>query len=135
MEVVLWPNSYLMTSFSQRFWGLVKQPEPSFSQAFWFPKCQSIHTFGMAAPIDVLAVNNDQQLVAVKRHVCPRNIIRFSDCAGIIELAAFSPWPLEQWIGQSLVFSRQGEPDDVNSKPLSQSVFSIACVIAAHTQS
>ncbi|MGM0480578.1 MAG: DUF192 domain-containing protein [Pseudomonadota bacterium] len=129
--VVIWPHARAMQSFAQRFWGLLRQPEPSYSQAFWFPRCRAIHTYGMKAPIDVLAVDRQLYIVAVKRHLCPSQSQRFKRAYGVIELSALAPWPLEHWIGQQLIFLSQGERCDATTQLPTDGYFSIAIEPAA----
>jgi len=123
---VLWPYSKAMTGFWQRCRGMIGEPEPTLSHAFWFPKCRAVHSFGMKAAIDLIAVDKELRLLAVERHFCPGRSIRFKGCYGIIELAASSPWPLESWIGQQFVFIAQGERINETTKLSPTDYFGIA---------
>lgn len=125
-RIVIWPHARAMQSFSERFWGLLRQPEPSYSQAFWFPRCRAIHTYGMKAPIDVLAVDRQLRIISVTRHLSPGRSYRFKGAYGIIELSALAPWPLEHWIGQPLIFLSQGERCDATTQLPVDSFFNIA---------
>mgnify|MGYP006405781423 CR=1 FL=1 len=111
-ERIILPHVKAMTGFNQRLWGLIKEPETGPTQGFWFPRCASIHTLGMKAPIDVVGLNQNQQITAVKRHLCPASVQRFSQCTSILELGYHNPWPFEQWLGQTLIFVKQGAPSN-----------------------
>lgn len=126
-EVLLWPEARYMRGFFERFRGLNGEPEPTHRQAYWFPRCRSIHTYGMRAPIDVVAVDKQQVIRSVHRHLVPGRGLYLKGCYGVIELAAFCPWPLEQWLGKPLLFIQQGERVNV----LKESRFSIAIQLNA----
>ena len=125
-QSVIWPFGQQMTGFSERFWGLINYPEPNTAQAFWFPRCRSIHTFGMKGPIDVLGLDSALRVMRVERHVCPGRVRYFKRCHSILELASFSPWPLHSWVGQQLIFIRQGEPKYADKNQSNSSHFAIA---------
>lgn len=112
---VLWPEGRAMTGFYERFWGLISEPEPSHRQAYWFPRCRAIHTFGMKAPIDVIALDKALTIVSVTRNLLPRRVRRFQGCYGVLELAPFCPWPLESWLGRTIIFESQGEHSNDSS--------------------
>ncbi len=127
---VIWPMGRKMSGFGERLWGLIKVPEPAAYQAFWFPRCRSIHTFGMKAPIDVLGLDQEQRIRQVERHVCPGQVRYFKGCDSVLELASFSPWPLQHWLGQQLIFNRQGVPEHAQFEATDPNYFAIAVAIA-----
>lgn len=128
---VIWPVTRKMSGFGERLWGLINAPEPAAYQAFWFPRCRSIHTFGMKAPIDILGLDNHHRIRQVERHVCPGQMRYFKGCQSVVELASFSPWPLQHWLGQQLIFSRQGVPNHDRHETTDTNNFTIAIAIDA----
>ena len=49
--------------FVSRFVGLMGRTSLSTNEAILFPKCNSVHTFFMRMPIDVILVANDGEVV------------------------------------------------------------------------
>ncbi|WP_432206869.1 DUF192 domain-containing protein [Idiomarina aquatica] len=115
-----------MTTFRQRLWGLINEPEPAASQGYWFPRCRSIHTFGMKAPIDVIGLDAEHRIRQVERHVTPNQVRYFSGCESILELTSFSPWPFQCWRGKPLTFIRQGAPTNDSDSKIQLPDFAIA---------
>jgi uncharacterized membrane protein (UPF0127 family) len=125
-QITLLPHVYLMTTFKQRLLGLINEPEPAASQGYWFPRCRSIHTLGMKAPIDVIGLDREHRIKQVERHVCPNQMRYFSGCESILELTSFSPWPFQYWLGKPLIFNRQGAPTSDSDSKIQAPSFTIA---------
>ncbi|WP_157981000.1 DUF192 domain-containing protein [Idiomarina tyrosinivorans] len=103
-----------MKQFSQRLIGLIGRQHLHADEAYWFPYCRAIHTFGMQQPLDLIAVDKGMQIVAVERFVLPNRSCRFRGAYGVIETLAGCYWPLEHWIGRVLTIE-QGGSDESNS--------------------
>jgi len=83
------PKCRLATSFGPRFLGLMGRSGLSADEAILFPKCNSIHTFFMRFPIDVVLVSDKGEVVEVVeamrawRLLMPRKNVRH-----VVEMAA-----------------------------------------------
>lgn len=82
--------------FWRRLRGLLgSRPSPGCprSDVLVIPDCSSIHTVGMAYPIDVAFVDRGGAVVAVKRSVKPGRIFSASDANHALEReASAEPW-------------------------------------------
>ncbi|OZB05658.1 MAG: hypothetical protein B7X54_04790 [Idiomarina sp. 34-48-12] len=101
----IWRDVKVMEYFPQRLVGMLYLRVASPQRAFWFPRCSSIHTWGMRFAIDVIGLDNQLKIVTVIRNVQPAKVIRLAGVDSIIECEAGCPLPLEAWQGQSLQFS------------------------------
>lgn len=68
---VLIPNVKVATSFFSRFLGLMGKKSIAEDQAVCFPRCDSIHTFFMRFPIDVILVGKEGEVVEVVEAMKP----------------------------------------------------------------
>jgi len=59
------------TTFSQRFWGWQFRAPPPAGEGLLIRPCNSIHTCWMRFPVDVIFVDRDGEVLAVKRNVLP----------------------------------------------------------------
>ena len=57
--------------FMSRLKGLLGREDLPSSTAMWIHRCNSIHTFFMKFPIDVVYVDRDLKVVAVKKSIPP----------------------------------------------------------------
>lgn len=105
--VMLWRRVRKMAKFHQRLIGMLSETQPTCEMAFWFPYCKSIHTWGMKAPIDVIALDKQRCITEVRRFVCPNEVVWFKGAHDIIETPASCYWPLEDWLGKPVVFTQQ----------------------------
>ncbi len=105
----LWRDVKVMTHFPQRLVGMLNLTASSPQHAFWFPRCQIVHTWGMRFSIDVIGLDKQLNIVAVRRNLQPRQVLRLAGVDSIIECEAGCPWPLESWRGQQLRFVAKGE--------------------------
>jgi len=102
---VLWPETAILTRFHNRCLGLLCERGLAGHKAYWFPRCQSIHTYGMCFALDVIGLNPALEICHVQRNVQPNRILRLSGVDSIIEVAAGCRYPLEQWVGETLHFA------------------------------
>ncbi len=103
----LWRDVRVMKYFPQRLVGMLYLRATSHQRAFWFPRCSSIHTWGMRFAIDIIGLDSQLRIVAVHRNVQPARVLRIAGADSIIECGAGSPWPFEHWLGQSLTFEQK----------------------------
>ena len=75
-------------SWWARLRGLAWRREPPDGWALLFPRCRSVHTFGMRFPIDVVFLNRHGWPIAIERGVRPGRIVRHRKAAAVIETKA-----------------------------------------------
>ena len=62
---------FLAVNFFARFLGLMGRPSLPQDEAILFPQCNSIHTFFMRFPIDVVFLSKEGQVVSLIRGLAP----------------------------------------------------------------
>ncbi|WP_136513119.1 DUF192 domain-containing protein [Geomonas edaphica] len=82
-------NVTVAGSFFSRLKGLIGKKSLPDGEALWIKPCNSVHTFGMRFPIDVVFLDRDLQVVAVKARLRPNAIsgIHRKACS-VLELPA-----------------------------------------------
>jgi uncharacterized membrane protein (UPF0127 family) len=68
---VLIPKCWVARSYFERFLGLMGKTGIPGDEALLFPRCNSIHTFFMRFPIDVVMVGRDGRVVEVCESMGP----------------------------------------------------------------
>lgn len=68
---ILFENCKVATSFFTRFMGLMGKKEMGKNEAIIFPRCNSIHTFFMRMPIDVVFVSQNGRIVRIYNALNP----------------------------------------------------------------
>ena len=71
-----------------RLRGLAWRREPPDGWALLFPRCRSVHTFGMRFPIDLVFLDRHGWPIAIRRSVRPGRIVRCRRAAAVIETKA-----------------------------------------------
>jgi uncharacterized protein len=80
----------IANTFFSRFWGLMGRKELSPDEAIVFPKCNSIHTFFMRIPIDVVVLDPKGTVLSVEENMAPwRLMLPRRGASHIIEMKAF----------------------------------------------
>ncbi len=69
------PKCRLATSFGPRFLGLMGRKSIAGDEAILFPKCNSIHTFFMRFPIDVVRVKENGEVFDVVESLGPWKLL------------------------------------------------------------
>lgn len=64
----------ICNTFRSRFIGMMFQKQAS-KVGYFFPKCNSIHTFFMKQPIDIIMTNQNHEIIFIYRNVKPFKII------------------------------------------------------------
>ena len=75
-------------SWWARLRGLAWRRQPPDGWALLFPRCRSVHTFGMRFPIDVVFLDRHGWPIAIRRGVRPGRIVRRGRAAAVIETKA-----------------------------------------------
>ena len=74
-------------NFWERLVGLLGTRSMAPGEGLWLPKCQGIHTFGMAFSIDVIFLDRTGKAVRIAGHVAPNRTGPVEMTAdGVIEL-------------------------------------------------
>lgn len=103
----IWREVKVMEYFPQRLVGMLYLRVASPQRAFWFPRCNAIHTWGMRFAIDVIGLDKQLRIATVVRNVQPAQVVRLTGVDSIIECEAGCPLPLETWIGDHLEFAQK----------------------------
>ncbi len=94
---------YVAKDFFSRFMGLMGRREMPKDEALVFPKCNSIHTFFMRIPIDVVFVSAEGSVIEVKEALAPwRLCLPRGKVRHTVELAAHRARELNIHIGDRL---------------------------------
>lgn len=81
-------NVKLANGFSQKFKGLMGRKKLNKSEGLMLLSCNSIHTCFMRFPIDVLFLNINHEVIALKQGVKPWRMVNFVKKAYItVEMA------------------------------------------------
>ncbi len=76
-------------SFFARFMGLMGRKQVDADEGILFPKCNSVHTFFMRVPIDVVRLDGTGRVVKVEEGVRPwRMLMPSRETKHILELRA-----------------------------------------------
>lgn len=72
-----------------RLKGLIGRDTLEFGEALWIKPCNSIHTFLMRFPIDVIFLNKNNKVIAMKENVHPNRLTRlYLRAVSVLELPA-----------------------------------------------
>lgn len=101
---VLLKQCWVASSFFSRFKGLMGRTSLSDEEGVAFPKCNSIHTFFMRMPIDVVLVDKKGVVVGVHENLAPwRLLLPRKATRHVVELKAFRSRALGIKAGVTLV--------------------------------
>ncbi len=78
----------MANSWWARLRGLAWRRQPPDGWALLFPRCRSVHTFGMRFPIDVVFLDRHGWPIAIQRGVKPGRIVRHRRADAVIETKA-----------------------------------------------
>src|SRR5688572_15228020 len=68
--------------------GLAWRRRPPEGEALLFPRCRSVHTFGMRFPIDVVFLDRHGWPIEIRRAVKPGRVVSSNRAAAVIEMRA-----------------------------------------------
>lgn len=87
----------------QRTRGLLGRPGLEPGRAMWLAPCRSIHTVGMQFTIDVVFLNREYRVAAIREQVVPFRLVWGGwRSRGVLEFAAGEVARLQLTIGQQL---------------------------------
>jgi len=89
-------------SFAARFVGFWPSPRRHDVEAIEFPHCQSVHTFGMTEPIDVVFVDSSGRVLRVVARLAPWRLVREPAAQSVFEFRAGHAAPLGVVVGARL---------------------------------
>ena len=103
-------NIYIKIERANWFWPRFKglMGKTNINYGMIFPKCNSIHTFFMREPIDIVAINNQNEIIMIARNLDKNKILNVKNSkknTSIIELPNNTSKGLK--IGQRLILIRK----------------------------
>lgn len=102
----------IATGFFSRFLGLMCKKRLSKKEAIYFPNCNSVHTFFMRFPIDVVFVDDKLRIQKIKESVKPwRLILPHKNIYGVIEIKAMTAKEVGIEIGKEIKFLEYEDND------------------------
>lgn len=80
---------HVARTFRERLVGWAGRRAIAADEVLLFPRCRSVHTFGMRVPIDIIMIDAEQRVIAVHTQVRPFRIVRGSSRVDVcLELCA-----------------------------------------------
>ena len=76
-ENIVLENLKLASGFNEKFKGLMGRKRLDKSEGLMILSCNSIHTCFMRFPIDVLFLNMDHEVIAMRKEVKPWRMVKF----------------------------------------------------------
>ena len=73
------------STYFKRLRGMIRRP----LRALFIPRCNSIHTYFMKKPIDVVFLDKGLQILHISKNVKPSRLRVFGKAAHVLELDAF----------------------------------------------
>ena len=87
-RAVVAERAQVARTWRQRMVGLLAHRRLPAEEALVFPACTSIHTFGMRFPIDVIVVDREWRVVALRECLAPgRLVLPVRRAWGMVEAA------------------------------------------------
>lgn len=97
------PRLEIANTFFSRFWGLMGKKNLDLASGILFPNCNSIHTFFMKFPIDVILLSREGRVVEIREAVNPWGLLLpVKQASHVIELSALSAKNLGIFPGEKL---------------------------------
>lgn len=93
---------FLASGFFLRLRGLLGRASPDLREAWWFQRCSTVHTFGMAFAIDVVHLSDDSEILRISEGVVPWRIAACRGAHQVIELRNGAAAALALRAGQRL---------------------------------
>ncbi|MGE5336089.1 MAG: DUF192 domain-containing protein [Nitrososphaerota archaeon] len=74
--------------FRTRLLGLAWRDRSRAGPGLLIPRCSSVHTFGMRFALDIYFLDARGRVLAVRRRVPPRRVLRHRGAAAVLEIPA-----------------------------------------------
>jgi uncharacterized membrane protein (UPF0127 family) len=88
-----------------RLKGLIGRDTIAVGEALWIKPCNSIHTFLMRFPIDVIFLNRNNMVIAFKKNLQPNRLTRlYFKAVSVLELPAGAIDATDTEIGDKIEF-------------------------------
>jgi hypothetical protein len=97
-------------SSAKRRTGLLKHERLDAGQGLWIVPCESVHTFFMKFPIDLVYVDKHRKVRKVRSRVPAWRLSACLSAHSIVELPAGTVEDSRTQVGDELVFDRLDEP-------------------------
>lgn len=101
---VIFSPLYFADSFSSRFMGLMFVPLPNLPWGIILKPCNAIHTIGMRFNLDVFFLDDDNQVLEIRRDVTPWLLCRNKKARSVLECPAGNIPLNEINIGSRIIF-------------------------------
>ncbi len=85
-RVVLGHAVPVAVGFRARLVGLALRDRVDAGPGLLFPRCSSVHTFGMRFALDVYFLGRDGRILAVRRAVPPRRLVACRGAVAVLEI-------------------------------------------------
>jgi len=92
--------------------GLLGREALSAGEGLWIVPCESVHTFGMRFPIDLVYLDRDKRVKKIRNDVPPWRISACLSAHSVLELASGSIRRTGTKPGDTLEFSSAPPPTD-----------------------
>lgn len=103
---VLVGNLTVADSIFSRMKGLLGKDSLSEGEGLWIKPCKGVHTVAMNFAIDVIFLNRDQRVIAIKNDLKPNRMTTiYSGAATVLELPAGSARDAQLSIGDVIDFA------------------------------
>jgi uncharacterized membrane protein (UPF0127 family) len=76
------------TDFRTRLRGLAFRDRDEAGLGLLFPRCSSVHTFGMRFELDVFFLDEAGRIIDVRRRVRPRRVVWHPGASAVLEIPA-----------------------------------------------
>ncbi|MFH1515521.1 MAG: DUF192 domain-containing protein [bacterium] len=86
-DEILASNCELAVDFAKRFLGLMFRPSIDENDALMLIPCNSVHTFFMRFPVDLVFIDQNGRILYEERNMSPGNVMYpVKDAWGVLEL-------------------------------------------------
>jgi uncharacterized membrane protein (UPF0127 family) len=83
------PRSFpVATDFRTRLRGLAFRDRSDAGSGLLFPRCSSVHTFGMRFELDVFFLDEAGRIIEARRGVPPRRVLWCRGASAVLEIPA-----------------------------------------------
>lgn len=86
--VILWEKGYILTNYWEKMRGLLGRDEIREEEAYVFLGTNSLHTFFMKFPIDVIFLNKSNEIVKLAHNLSPQRLSCCFRAVSFIEVKA-----------------------------------------------